>query len=328
MGKLDELKGKGLILHHWDTDGVTSTTLLLEKLDRESIGNTIPIIGNYYLTEEELKKFRGYDFIIIVDLSIPEENIERLYDTIGNILIFDHHLGKHIPYVFHYNPIIEGKDPSKYPSASWIINDYLSNPVNLYAILGVIGDHEGKIKDNERIWSIIKVFCEENNLSFDDLLQMVYLIDSNYKIGDKKSVENAPWLLLEADTPKDILDNSKWNENLKLLEEEVNLQLSQPLEVKDGVIIRRMNTPYNIISTVTRRLAWGEKKPAIVINTGFFKDEDQFYARSIGKDLKPLIEKGKRLGFKCGGKKEVLGAIIPKDKTEEFLLEVIEYLRT
>ncbi|HDM67200.1 MAG TPA: DHH family phosphoesterase [Thermoplasmatales archaeon] len=325
---LNSLDGKGLIIHHWDTDGISSTTLLLQKLNMENIGNATPTLGNYYLTNEEINGVRGYDFLIIVDLSIPEDNIKRLHSKVEKILIFDHHLGSLIPYVFHYNPIIKGEDPSRYPSASWIINEYLGNPLNLYSILGVVGDHEGRIKNNPVIWNKIEGFCKEKKLSFDDLLRMVALIDSNYKLGKKNAVEEAPWVLLEANNPQDILGNSEWNENLKLLEDEINSQLSQPLEVKDGVIIKRMNTPYNIISTVTRRLAWGEKKPTIVINTGFFKNEDQFYARSLEKDLKPLIERGKNLGFKCGGKKEVLGAIIPKDKTEEFLLEVIDYLRS
>ena len=39
-----------------------------------------------------------------------------------------------------------------------------------------------------------------------------------------------------------------------------------------------------------------------------------------------MIEKGKEYGFKCGGKKEVLGAILPKQRTESFVDEIIGYL--
>ena len=325
---LDKLDGKGLIIHHWDTDGISSIVLLLKKLDKNNIANITPTLGNYYLTEEEIEKCRGYDYTIIVDMSLPEENINKLKTQAEKILIFDHHLGRVIPDIFHYNPIIKGEDPDRYPSASWIINEYLENPVNLYAILGVIGDHEEKIKDNKFIWNHIDSFCKENNLSFEDLLKMVYLLDSNYKLGDKTAVENAPWELLEINSAEDILSNEKWNNNLNLLEEEINSQLSKLSETKNGIIIKKMDTPYNIISTVTRKIAWSERKPTVVINTGFFKDSDQLYVRTAIKDMKPLIEKGKNLGFKCGGKKEVLGAIIPKDKTESFLSEVISYLKS
>ena len=38
---------------------------------------------------------------------------------------------------------------------------------------------------------MINDFCKKNNLNFDDLLKIVYLLDSNYKLGDKKAVEKA-----------------------------------------------------------------------------------------------------------------------------------------
>jgi hypothetical protein len=32
------------------------------------------------------------------------------------------------------------------------------------------------------------------------------------------------------------------------------------------------------------------------------------------------------LGYRCGGKKEVLGAVVPKEKTESFVKEILRYL--
>jgi len=40
-----------------------------------------------------------------------------------------------------------------------------------------------------------------------------------------------------------------------------------------------------------------------------------------------MIKRGKELGFKCGGKKEVLGAIVPKEKTDDFVVELIDFLK-
>ena len=79
------------------------------------------------------------------------------------------------------------------------------------------------------------------------------------------------------------------------------------------------------VETITRKIAWESGKNTIVLNGGFFKDKDQLYVRS-NKNVKPLIKRGKSLGFKCGGKKEVLGAIIPKNKTDCFVEEIIEFL--
>jgi len=45
------------------------------------------------------------------------------------------------------------------------------------------------------------------------------------------------------------------------------------------------------------------------------------------KNAEPMIQRGKALGFKCGGKKEVLGAIVPKEQTDSFVQELIDYLK-
>ena len=322
---LKELEGKGLIIHHWDTDGICSARLMLEHLSDKKIDNKTPELGNYYLTEEELKNYSENDFIILVDMSLPINNVLKLAEK-AKVMIFDHHLGKEIEEVFHHNPVIKGENPDKYPSASLIINNYLGNELNLYALLGVVGDHEQKIKNNTEFYKKITDFCKENNLEFDDLLKMVYLLDSNYKIGDKKAVEEAP-CILENNSAEQILDNKKWNSNLGILDEEIKKIIDNPSDEINGIIFKKISTQYNIISTITRKVAWETSKNTIVVNTGFFSDRDQIYMRS-NKDAEPIILKGKQLGYRCGGKKEVLGAIVPKDKTDSFVKEIIDFLKT
>jgi len=319
------LQGKGLLIHHWDTDGICSARLILEYLSDKNIDNYTPELGNYFLTKEELKKYSKYDFIIIADMSLPEENILRLAKN-AKIMIFDHHLGKIIKNVFHHNPIIKGENPDEYPSASWIINKFLENKENIFALLGIIGDHEQKIKNNNKIYKIITNFCKKKNLEFDDMLKMVYLLDSNYKLGDKKSVEKAPNQLIGETNAEDILKNKKWNNNLNKLDKEIKKQLEKPIEEINGIILKKINTKYNIISTITRKVAWENEKNTLVINTGFFDDKDQLYVRSK-KNIEPMIKRVKKLGFKCGGKKEVLGAILPKNKTNSFTGEILDFLK-
>jgi len=318
---LENLSGRGLIIHHWDTDGICSAYLLMKHLSNKNIVNKTPEIGNYYLTEEELADYSKYDFVIIADMFFPEENILRLAKK-AKVMIFDHHLGKLIKEVFHHNPVIKGENPDEWPSASWIINSFLDNDINLFALLGIVGDHEQKIENNKPFYKIITDFCNRNNLNFDSMLKMIYLLDSNYKIGDKKAVEEAPHLLLINDSPAYILDNKKWNKNLKKLNDEINKQLEKPEKLINGIIFKKINTSYNIISTITRKIAWERRKNTIVANTGFFKD---IYMRS-SKNTEPMILRGKSLGFKCGGKEEVLGAVVPKDKTDTFVQELLDFL--
>lgn len=322
---LKELQGKGLLIHHWDTDGICSARLILAHLPDKNITNKTPKLGNYFLTDEELKEYSKYDFIIVIDMSLPADNILKLAEN-SKVMIFDHHLGAEIKQVFHNNPVIKGENPDEYPSASWIVNNYLGNPVNLFALLGIVGDHEQKIKNNNTFYKILNDYCKNNNITFDDMLKMVYLLDSNYKLGDKKSVEEAPNILLQNSSHNYILENSKWNQNLTKLNEELNTQLEKPANEINGIIFKKINTAYNIISTITRKVAWSSGKNTIVINTGFFDDKDQIYVRSK-KNIEPMIKRGKDLGFKCGGKKEVLGAIVPKDKTESFSKELLEFLK-
>ena len=325
MNELKNLRGKGLLIHHWDTDGICSAKLILEKYGELIVENKTPSLGNYFLTVKELNECKEFDFIIIVDMNLPEQNILTLAEH-AQLFIFDHHLGKEINQVFHHNPIIKGKNPDNYPSASYIVNDYLQNPINLYAILGIVGDHEQKIKNNPYFTQLIDQFCETHDVTFNDLLTMVYLIDSNYKKGDKTAVEQAPYYLLNHPEPRDILTNDTWKNNLKELDNEINLLLNQPVEKTNSIIMKTMNTSSNIISTITRQLAWKNNQDTVVINKGYFDGEDQLYVRTINNDMQPMIQKGKDYGFKCGGKKEVLGAILPKQKTESFVNEIISYL--
>ncbi len=320
----ENLTGNGLLIHHWDTDGISSARLILEHFANKNITNVTPQLGNYYLTDEELNNYTKYDYIIIADMNLPKDNILKLAQN-TKIMIFDHHLGPEITEVFHHNPIIKGKNPDDFPSASWIVNDYLQNPVNLYALLGIIGDHEQKIKNNKKFLEIINNYCAANNLNFEDLHKMAYLLDSNYKLGDKQAVEHAPHELLEMTTPQNILDNPTWNANLHKLETEMTKQLNIPEEEINGILVKRINTPYNIISTITRKVAWNSGKNTIVINPTYFPDKSQVYVRST-INIEPMIARGKELGFKCGGKKEVLGAIIPKEETDGFVNEIITFL--
>lgn len=325
MQELKELSGRGLLVHHWDTDGICSARLLLPPLAELAVDTVTPVLGHYFLTDEEVEAGGDYDFVIIADMSLPEDNIRRLAQN-AKVLIFDHHLGRIMPGVFHHNPIIRGAHPHRHPSASWIINDYLDQPLTLYALLGAVGDHEHRIRDNHLLYPQIEEFCRQHRLTFDHLMDMVHLLDANYKIGDREAVERAPHELLAMDGPQDILNHEEWSRNRKKLEQELERLLSQPAEQVGETLFLKMHTPYNLISTVTRHLAWDSGRNAVVVNTGFFDHQDQVYARTHHGDLQSLIQQGKERGYRCGGKKEVLGAILPKTETEAFVTNILDFL--
>ncbi len=324
---LDNLTGKGLLIHHWDTDGITSAALLLHHLKDNQLSTKTPTLGNYYLTETELKECQNYDYTIICDMALPHSNLDIL-STNKPLLIFDHHLQeKHQKALLHYNPIIDGKNPEDYPSASWITNTYLQNLPNLYSLLGVIGDHECTIEENPIFKAHIQTLQKKHQLTFQDLLTMVYLLDSNYKIGDKKAVEEAPHQLNDNwQDPNYILNHKEWKKNHHTIQEELKTHLTAIPQPEQGIITKTMHNSYNLISTITRKIYWQTQQPTIVINTGYFPEHDQLYARAK-KDLEPMIQQGKQLGFNCGGKKQVLGAIVPKAQTQHYLELLKKYLQ-
>jgi hypothetical protein len=322
---LDELVGECLIIHHWDTDGICSATLLLNHLE-QPIDNITPSLGAFYLSPQEIEKAQQYDYVIIADMALPEKNIKTITEK-SHVIIFDHHHQKPIKTVEHINPVAQGNDPKHYPSCTWVLKNALRLPISLYVILGIVGDREHKIKQDPKLFSIIENYLEKEQISFETLLELCELINSNYKVGDKTGVEEAPLLLQEYESYKDILSNPHWKEKKEMYDAKLDEQLRDPPQEDNGILVKRLDTGYSIISSVTRKIAWGTSKDTIVVNEGFFPHHDQVYCRSQDKDLKHMISKAKKHGYNAGGKTDVLGAIVPKNKTDEFLSELKKYLK-
>ena len=41
---LEDLKGKGILVHHWDTDGISSASIMLKYRKNKNIENILPVI--------------------------------------------------------------------------------------------------------------------------------------------------------------------------------------------------------------------------------------------------------------------------------------------
>ncbi|MBS3790978.1 MAG: hypothetical protein KGY66_08720, partial [Candidatus Thermoplasmatota archaeon] len=110
-----------LLFHHWDTDGITSAALALQDLEETDadIKTFTPSIGNYLIDEDDKEKIEDIDpdQTIVVDMALPEDSIQFL-KGFGKVQIFDHHLQDKHKVELHQNPIIEGRSPKEYPSAT------------------------------------------------------------------------------------------------------------------------------------------------------------------------------------------------------------------
>ncbi|KAA0002762.1 MAG: hypothetical protein FE048_03105 [Thermoplasmata archaeon] len=315
------LQKEKLIIHHWDTDGICSAALLHNK----HTTNITPKIGNYFLEENEMEKIKKGDFkeIYVVDLALHENSLKALAE-ISHVKVFDHHLTKKIDGIEYINPILEGKSEEDYPSASWILGEVLNKKDNILSFLGAVGDWEERLK-NIKFYEKLKIFMEKADITFEEMHMMISLIDSNYKIGNKEEVEKAVGMLSETnDVTASILNNEKWRRNKEIIDKEIEKALNGRGKRINNILIKEMNCKYNIISTVARKL-WDKKNYVIVINYGYFPNDCQVYVR--GNDCLNLIQMATEKKYIAGGKKNVMGAIVPKQECDEFLNEVIRVIR-
>ncbi len=311
-----------LIIHHWDTDGITSASLVALVLDYlgESWENVTPPIGVFDFDERIWKEIKRSTDVFVVDLNVPElvEKIDR------KVTFIDHHVQPKIekPNVEHINPIIEGKSERDYPSASWVVSDHFS-VWSYLSTLGAIGDVGRRIFDwNRKAMELLAEF----GLRKEDAMKLVSMLDSNYIVMDREGVERAVQTIIGSE-PKELLENEEWLKNLGMIEKEVWRALNN-IEACGGYTRIEFSSRFNVISKVVRKAVWVMGYDVVLaINRGF-GEYGQIYLRVKPElagdvDIPAIIERLKLRGFNAGGKREVMGLICPRERLDE-ALDIIE----
>jgi hypothetical protein len=91
------------------------------------------------------------------------------------------------------------------------------------------------------------------------------------------------------------------------------------------VVYKEFSSPYYIISRVGRMISSRyDGYLTILVNKGFFRDRDQVYIRANGIefDYRGFIRYALDMGYAAGGKEGVMGVLVPKGETNDF----IEYI--
>ncbi len=60
-----------LIIHHWDTDGITSAALLIKALELDEFRNMSPPIGEFRFDDRIRKAIEHAERVYILDLNLP-----------------------------------------------------------------------------------------------------------------------------------------------------------------------------------------------------------------------------------------------------------------
>ncbi|WP_457750842.1 DHH family phosphoesterase [Thermococcus sp.] len=308
-----------LIVHHWDTDGVTSSALLVRALALGEFINVTAPIGEFRFDERIWKAIEGAEKLYVLDFNVPGEVEKVRIPT----LFIDHHTQPKIrnPLVNQVNPSLDG---GYYPSCSLLVSEHFGI-WNSWSALGAVGDIGEKAFGLERVRKLL----DREGLSREEALRLVELIDSNYIAMDREAVEEAVGVLL-SNPIRELLEYEPWVKRAEAIREAIGRAVSNA-EERGGFAFVRFESPFNIISKVARKLVWElGYRGAVVVNDNFH-GRGQVYFRISGKEserikVAEVIKRLKSLGVNAGGKREVLGCVCERDKIGDVITIIEEYL--
>ncbi len=304
-----------MIIHHWDTDGIASAAIYMNIHGEDRLFT--PKIGNYYLDDEDLSEIAREMKIVVLDMNLPDVG---KFCKNAEIYIYDHHKAHPVLCAKeHFNPYLRG---DTYPSTTTVLMERFSYSPDYLVALGVVGD-VGHTAKKIKEWPIISKVLKDENLKFDDLLVASGLLDSSFKLNKREEVmEN---VYLAKNGIEEILQCERLHRNLEVITVEIE-KFVDMAEDRGEYYFLIMQSTHHIISSVTRKLVWEHGKAAIVINKR--DDRDEFYIRAPSQDFNayPIIDMAKSRGYKAGGKREVMGAILPPGEGEKFARKVAEVL--
>ena len=305
-----------LIIHHWDMDGIASA-IILTKQKGGKFKYFTPAAGNYFLSnqEREIISSMNPEKIHLVDMSLPEDDLIFL-NNLADFEVFDHHSGHHINGVKIHNPVLDGAKSIEYPSCTTVLKDYFNLEEDVLYWSGVWGDFGFKLKETDALLISLKSFLTKNKINFEDFKLFVSIADSQYKTGDKNKIyELIEYLLLNP--PLNILSEKKFSSILAELEK-VKKEEVKRFKSYGKVEFLKLKTSYYVISDLCR-MKYKETPDKYNIVLGERKDFYNFYLRTGIEDLSELIKKTKSNGFFGGGKKDVLGVVMPKKDFNRFI---------
>ncbi len=313
------------ILHHWDTDGLASAALFAAYIQEQSPKTVLqffhPTINNYFLTPHEYTEIEqcAPDVLIVTDLNFAVDVIEQLEQQHAQVFVFDHH---------SQTADIQrpGKQDSSYPGCSYLVAEYLQSPLQLVGVLGMVGDQEEKLKDNDQYYQIVEQVMKEQEISFDELLRITKLMDTAYVVGDTESFVGIIQLLQQ--DPKVLLTHSGLLQNEERIKKEMEKELATELkEHGSRVLFHSIASDFSLISEITRALA-RQHPEQIIVTEQERGDDSSLYVRRRDSDYDcgAVVQLARERGYNAGGKAEVAGIVLPTSDLQKFRDELIDFI--
>ena len=306
-----------MLLHHWDTDGIASAAMYIRIHGDKTLFT--PKIGNFYLDDSDFSTAISEPQLTILDMNIPDA--KKLCKYV-DLRIYDHHRATKVECAKeHYNPYLDGK---QYPSCTLVLAERFAYPIDYLVALGVVGDMGPELK-NIKEWNLVQKVLRAMNISFSEIQRAVELLDSSFKLNKRDEVTENVHLVLNS--VQEVLSSEHLQRNVDTLKTEIQ-KWTEAAEDRGRYYYLTMRSQHQIISSVTRNLAWNFGKPAIVINEK--EDRDELYIRSPAGEpvnILPIIELAKSRGYRAGGKDRVMGAILPRGEGKKFAMDILEVLK-
>lgn len=315
-----------VLLYHWDCDGLASAAMVQQALAILPWNGTLhllhPQINYYFLTPRELEHIRALapDVIVTVDLNFSQDVIFALEQCVKNIFVFDHH-----EQTAKINK--PGLQDPTVPGCSFLLASALRQPQSLIAVLGMIGDQEDRLASAfPAFYTIVERVLAQEGLDFATALRITKRIDMLSMIGDHKALEYGIALL--RDDPRRALSDPRLNEYANMLAAELTRWETAMLHDDGmGVFYGSLDSPYHILSEITRRQA-KKYSDHIIICDQHLGEWSNLYVRTRRGDidLSFLVDIARKRGYNAGGKKEVAGILLPLQDFSSFRQEVFELL--
>lgn len=318
---------KFVLLYHWDYDGLACAAQFLDFIDSVSpdteIVHMLPTINNYFLTEAEFKQIEdlGCDGLLTTDINFGPDVIDRLESIVPQLFVFDHHA---------QTADIDkpGMQDQSYPGCSMMVSDYLSRPMSLVGVLGMVGDQEDRIVEYTEFYPMVEQMMQETGLSFDEMQRITKLVDTMYMLGDEDGFTYVIELL--RDDPQKALTDERLLENDRRIEEAMEKWSAAEMEaVGEHILNMSIDSPMSLISEVTRAKAKANPEKLIVTDQ-VWGDDASFYVRrrNVDIDLGCVVDLARSKGFNAGGKPEVAGVVLPASEVAALRAEVLELLQS
>lgn len=308
-----------LIIHHWDADGIASA-VIYTQVKGGRFEYFTPEIGNYFLdpNDRQLLSSSGHTESVLLDMSLPEEDL-KFINGLSSFSVIDHHQGKAVEGIDIYNPVLEGR--GEYPSNTRVLTELFSLPHSDIEYVGIYGDTGFKLGNEDPLFLEMKGFFGEK---FDEFRQAVKIIDLQYKTGERERVYEIVRFLLE-NPVFSVSGEQRFTEVETLIEEEKAREFKRLREL-EGLNFIFTPSRFRIVSDLARRL-YAEYPEKLNVVIGLQGSYLNFYLRTSAVDLSPLVRKAKEFGYYAGGKREVIGAVLPKEKLVEYQALLEEFFR-